>query len=217
LCVSAALLAGIHLEGRGRSPDEDATQHCLQIEALAQRVVPVSVGSWVGHTVPMPPAAIELLHPNVLEARAYEEVATGESASLLFVHCSDARDLLGHYPPVCYQARGLTLVSSAARDWTVGDATIVGMRYRFLSESPVTRSEVVVDNFMVLPNGSYGRDMEAVDAVARDRRLRRLGVAEVQVVTDGSMTDDRRDTVFRTLVKPMVPLLRCTAAATGHD
>jgi hypothetical protein len=217
VCASVLLLGAIHIEGIDRVPAPDATEHCKRIESLAKSTIPFGVGAWLGRRIPIPQAAVALLRPNALEARSYEDVTTGETASLLFVHCSDARDLLGHYPPVCYQARGLTLIGTTAHDWTIDGTTITGMRYRFASDSPVARSEVVVDNFMVLPNGRYGRDMDAVDAVARDRTLRRVGVAEVQVVTDGSMTDERRDVVFRTLVAPMVPLLRYTAAGTGHD
>jgi len=50
--------------------------------------------------------------------------------------------------------------------------------------------------------------MDAVDAVARDPRLRRLGAAEVQVVTDGAMDDGRRDEVFAELTASLAPLLR---------
>jgi hypothetical protein len=214
LCVSALLLAAIGFEAGDRAPDPDVSKHSAEINRLARTMIPFAVGDWMGRTIPMPEAAIKLLRPSALEARAYESVSTGETANLLFVHCSDARDLLGHYPPVCYQARGLTLTSSSSRDWKLDGTLVTGTRYRFLQDSPVARSEVVVDNFMVLPDGRYGRDMGSVDEVAKDRRLRRLGVAEVQVVTDGAMSETRRDEVFRTLVGPMVPLLRCTGAGT---
>jgi hypothetical protein len=59
--------------------------------------------------------------------------------------------------------------------------------------------------------------MDAVDAVARDPSLRRLGAAQVQVVTDGTMSDIRRDEVFRELVGPIVPLLNCVGDGIQHD
>ena len=140
-----------------------------------------------------------------------------ETASLLFVHCSDARDLLGHYPPVCYRARGHVLVSSAERDWLAGGTRIEGTRYRIAVDGPLARSEIVVDNFMVLPDGRFGRDMDAVDRVARDPTLRRLGVAEVQVVTDGEMPDHRRDEVVRLLAQRMTPLLQLCSSGASDD
>lgn len=215
ICVTVAMLAAIALMRRGQLPSDEVVDRAHRIEAAALSTLPLRVGEWTGESVAVPPAAVRLLRPTAIVSRAYRDTTTGETANLLFVHCADARDLLGHYPPVCYRARGHTLVSSTARDWAVSGVTLHGMRYRFAVDGAFARSEMVVDNFMVLPDGQVGRDMESVDRVARDPALRRLGVAEVQVVTNGEMSDERRDEVLRLLTQRMMPLLQvCSSGAS---
>ena len=215
VCVTVAMLAAVALMRRAQLPSDDVVARAERIDAAAKSTLPMRIGAWTGEAVSVPPAAVRLLRPTAILSRRYRDDATGGDASLLFVHCSDARDLLGHYPPVCYRARGNTLVSSAERDWTVDGVTIQGTRYRFAVDGTFARSEMVVDNFMVLPDGRFARDMESVDRVARDPALRRLGVAEVQVVTSGEMPDARRDEALRLLAQRMMPLLKlCSSGAT---
>lgn len=215
--ATLVLFAAIGVEVRSRDGSVSTTARHERIREIAKSSIPYSAGDWLGRDVPEARAAVALLRPNVLISRAYKNLRTGETASLLFVHCSDARDLIGHYPPVCYPAHGRSLESSETRDWTVGETTIRGMRYRFAGTSAVNSGESVVDNFMVLPAGGFGRDMDSVNAVAGDARLRHFGAAEVQVVTDGTMTDVRRDEVLRTLVEPSVSLLEAVGSETQHD
>jgi hypothetical protein len=213
--VTIAMLAAIGLLRTSRLPSDDVVARAERIDATAKSTLPLVIGEWRGQDVVVPPAAVRLLRPNSILSRTYREEATGGAANLLFVHCSDARDLLGHYPPVCYRARGHELVSTADRDWTVDGVQIQGTRYRFAVDGPFARSEIVVDNYMVLPDGRFGRDMDSVDRVARDPALRRLGVAEVQVVTDGEMPDGRRDEVLRLFAQRMMPLLQlCRTGAS---
>jgi hypothetical protein len=215
VCATVAMLAAIAVMRRVQLPSDDVVARAGRIEAAAQSTLPLRIGEWTGEAVPVPPAAVRLLRPTAILSRCYRDGATGGSANLLFVHCSDARDLLGHYPPVCYRARGHTLVSSADRDWVVDGVAIQGKRYRFEVDGPFARNEIVVDNFMVLPDGRFARDMESVDQVARDPELRRLGVAEVQVVTNGEMPEGRRDEALRLLAHRMMPLLQlCSSGAT---
>jgi hypothetical protein len=215
VCVTVAMIAAIAVMRQSQLPSDDVVARARRIEAAALSTLPLRVGEWTGEDVAVPPAAVRLLRPTAIMSRAYRDGATGEAASLLFVHCSDARDLLGHFPPVCYRARGHSLVSSARRDWVVNGVRIEGMRYRFAVDGAFARTEMVVDNFMVLPDSTFGRDMESVDRVARDPALRRLGVAEVQVVTGGEMPDSRRDEVLRLLTEPMMPLLQlCSSGAS---
>jgi hypothetical protein len=81
------------------------------------------------------------------------------------------------------------------------------MRYEFAGKDLETPAGIVVDNFMVLPDGSYGRDMDAVTRVAQNTGLRHFGAGQVQVLTSGAMSDQRRDEVFKEILQPIVPLL----------
>jgi len=209
--------------GRARSEDISAFDQSLQedhsrkIRDASVPAFPYSIGDWLARDVEAAAAAVALLRPNVLVNRTYRNLRTGETASLLFVQCSDARDLIGHYPPNCYPAHGMTLESAAPRDWDVAGVTVQGMRYRFASGDRTASATTVVDNFMVLPTGGFGRDMDAVDRVAEDTRLRHLGAAEVQIVTDGKWTDERRDEVLRALVGPTMPLIACVGGGVCRE
>ena len=53
----------------------------------------------------VPPEAQELLRPNAIFSRRFQR--PGEiGVHVLVVHCSDARDMIGHYPPICYPSSG---------------------------------------------------------------------------------------------------------------
>jgi uncharacterized protein DUF3485 len=217
LAAAAAvlLLAGVAVEAGARSGAADVALHHERVRRVADSAIPYSMGDWIGRDVEPAPSAVALLRPNVLLDRQYVNVATGEVATLVFVQCSDARDLIGHYPPKCYPAHGWTLEDARPRTWNVGGREIPGMRYRFRGLAG-RQSAMVVDNFMVLPTGDVGRDMDAVDAVARDVRLRELGAAEVQVVTGVDTTDERRDEVVRELVAGMLELI-ATVGEIRHE
>jgi hypothetical protein len=215
--AALGLLAALAVETRARSQPSDVASHHEHIRRVAQTAIPYSVGDWIGRDVEASPSAVALLRPNVLVERVYENARTGERANLLFVQCSDARDLIGHYPPKCYPAHGWTLKSAQARSWAIDGTTIGGMRYRFERDAASADAAMVVDNFMVLPTGRFGRDMDAVDDVARDVRLRRLGAAEVQVVTDVTATEERRDEVVRELVAATAPLIASVGDTERHE
>lgn len=162
--------------------------------------LPSHVGDWMGSDIPVPPAAVEMLHPNVIISRRYLNIATGESVQYLLVQVQDARDILGHYPPVCYRGQGWTQESAESLTESIGSVDVQGTRYSFNSTRDGRDSAIVVDNFLVLPNGKTCPDMEAVDAAAQDNRLKFFGAAQVQVVYDQAVPLKRRDEVFRTFI-----------------
>jgi hypothetical protein len=211
VAVSVLLLTAIGAEAaRRREPVDAAPQHA-RIAELAAATIPFSTGEWLGRDVEPIASSVALLRPNVLVQRAYRNRRTGETAQLLFVQCADARDLLGHFPPVCYPAHGWTLDASAPAAWDLGGVRVAGVRYRF-AKGGAEPADLVADNFMVVPETGFAPDMDAVNRAAGDTRLRALGAAEVQVLTDLRMTDARRDEVVRELVSPLLPLLRAAGA-----
>jgi hypothetical protein len=218
-CLSAALAAGIAVEVRARNRHDriDAMPRHERIRTLAESAMPRSQGDWIGRDVAPTSAAVNMLRPNVLLNLTFENLRTRETVNLCFVQCADARDLIGHFPPVCYRGNGMILEKAEERDWQIGPTRVPGMRYRFRSAEPDSGVETVVDNFMVLPVEGFARDMDAVTLAAEDTTRRHLGAAELQMVSDGSMTDERRDEIFRTLVAPTMPLLVCVGAEVQHD
>jgi hypothetical protein len=206
--VTAALLASAFAEVRSRARTAGADVHHGTVREFARTTIPFSFGDWLGSDVAADPGVLAILRPNAIVHREYRNLRTEERVTLLFVQCSDARDLLGHFPPICYPAHGLIPGPALAREWTVQDLAIPSMRYAFHENDLGSRASIVVDNFMVLPTGRVGRDMESVDRVAQDPRRRGFGAAQFQIVTPASMSDARRDQVFRELVERNLPLLR---------
>ncbi|MDY7108295.1 MAG: exosortase-associated EpsI family protein, partial [Planctomycetota bacterium] len=86
------------------APDGSAAARRVEI-AAAMEGVPFFVGDWVGEDEAVPREAQKLLRPNAILSRRYRRPG-GTWLHLLVVHCSDARDMLGHYPPICYPSAG---------------------------------------------------------------------------------------------------------------
>lgn len=194
-----------------RGTAADAVGYHAAVSGLASEL-PVVVGDWVGEDVPVMAAAVALLKPNALINRRYVNWRTGESASLLLVQVRDPRDLLGHYPPNCYPAHGYVPDGTRERDWDVQGMRIQGRQYRFSKEELEGRSKLVVDNFMVLPDGETARDMRGIDRAAQDLRHRHFGAAQIQILTEPSIGDERREEVFQTFVSACLPVIRRVAS-----
>jgi hypothetical protein len=206
--LAAALLVGVAVEKAAfHTSSADADAYHQTVRDAARRLT-LDIGPWHGFDADVTPAAIALLRPNVIINREYRNEDTGERASVLMVHCRDARDLLGHFPPVCYPAHGYTLDWTDERDWSVEEVEIRGRRYRFTKEGVPLTSELHVDNFMILPHGTFARDMEQVDEVAQGIRARFYGAAQIQVLTDPDCAPQRRDEILAELLGPYLPVIR---------
>lgn len=215
-CTSAALLVGVAVDGHARDPEIDTAEFHARVQSAVLRL-PQRLGGWTGSNQTTPSEALSILNPNAILNRRYRHAGTGETVMLLFVHCSDARDLGGHYPPVCYPANGLTAGPEEPREWRVGELTIPATRYRFVDARLTAPSETIVDNFMVVPVGGLFPDLTGVQAAARDRRKRVYGAAQVQIVTTGAMGEERRDEVVREFVEYALPLIHSLKVEGRRD
>ncbi len=172
----------------------------------AAEFAPMQIGSWTGRDTPMYPDAYGALRPNIVISRNYVNTLSAEVVDFLLVQCSDVRDLAPHYPPACYPARGLTLTRSWPRDWTVNDLNVVGMEYEFESNEFLRDDPIVVENFMVLPTGKFGRDPSDLRREI-GLRNRYFGAAEVQIVFGADVPAPRRDEIVQLMVSAYRPLL----------
>lgn len=181
--------------------------------------VPRSFGDWVGKDEPVPQAATELLRPNTILARKYVNRRTGARASLMIVHCTDARDIKGHYPPVCYPANGWEAARGEPepRNWNVNGLEIPGREYVFYSGNFTTDSGIVVYSFILRPDGAIDRDMRGLGRTAYDPRLRPYGGGQVQVLFDQSVARDARDEAFAELIAACLPAIRTVLNGVEDD
>lgn len=215
--VTAPLITGLLLGGMAMEnsthikPQNVEAFHDEAREALDQ--VPYVIGSWVGRDEAVPTEAVKLLRPNRIISRTYVDVAdVNRRASLLIVQCRDSRDMMGHYPPICYPGQGEVLISSRPRDWKAGDMTIPGTEYLFERRGHEFTSQRYVYDFMIVPGVPIIRDMDGVFRAAEDYQRRYFGAAQFQVVMSGELSQAQRDEIFDVLIGANTKTIRLLMA-----
>lgn len=198
ILASLALLAGMAAARMTRPAPEDAEPYHRQVRDAAN-ALPFQIGNWFGTDQEVTPAAIQMLQPNVLVSRRYRNIHTGRVATVLLVHCRDARDLAGHYPPVCYPAHGWATDFTTPRRWDVAGLSIDGTEYGFSFRMPTETKRMVVASFMVLPGGPILPDMTGVRHAAADYTRHFYGAAQIQLILDAGIPTAERDAIFREL------------------
>ena len=204
--IAVALLGGATADRFSVRPPADASPYHARVRD-AVKLLPMRIGDWVGKEAPPAQAAVALLRPNVILCREYESMSSEvrRTVTFLLVQCPDARDLTGHYPPICYPNQGWKLLGAEEKDWAVSGGTIRGTKYRFLRPSGGT--PVIVRNFMILPDGRFERNMGAVDKASQNVERRFYGAGQVQVSMDESIPPSERDEIFETLVAGNWPVI----------
>lgn len=179
-------------------------------------------GRWVGEPVPVPYEAIEILRPNVIQSvRFFHEVGgvrDGRTFGIMLVHCRDARELIGHYPPICYPSQGWEMIDAEPLDWqTIGTLEPVGTQYDMMMASFESFSRQSVGNTMVIPQLGFARDMEPLREAGEDLRRRFLGAAQVQFIFDSNGTpQSERERLGRLVLEHYAPLLKLVAEGPGQ-
>ncbi len=154
--------------------------------------LPVRSGVWVSMDIKATEGAVKLLRPNVLLQRRWTNLETGLWVEVLLVHCGDARDMLGHYPPVCYPGQGWQ--SAGKGEWPT---EIDGKAYRlpeyeFVTNHGATVEGRLVRDGMLLPGVGLGHDMNDVMQASRNVERRAMGAGQFQVIFDRRVTADVR-------------------------
>jgi hypothetical protein len=210
LAAVALLLAiGAHRLITGHRPADVAPYHAAIRDAVAK--VPTRIDGWVGQDVPMPVQATAVLRPNAVISRHYLNVENGSSAGMVFVHCSDAHDMAGHFPLRCYPARGWEVASAEPRDWQIGDLCVSGTEYHFTRTQGAAGNErketLIVANCLMRPGHRMFRDMNGMARDVVGAGGQATGAAQVQVYFDESMPQDQREKTVVTLLGGIRPVL----------
>ncbi|MDP9174824.1 MAG: EpsI family protein [Planctomycetota bacterium] len=221
--ASVLMLIGMISEARTHIKPADADEHLAQskqaIDGIPTTIIGPTGNIWSGTDEVVPASATQLLRPNTILSRQYvKHGADGQSVALLIVHCSDARDLQGHYPHNCYPAQGQDEISQEQRAWHLKDMDIPGIEYHFAGEQ--LGAERIVYNFFVTPavpgalvshpelNGVICPDIDSVYKSGEDYQRRYYGAAEFQMVSSAPMTRDQRDQAFVDLLTPIEDVIR---------
>lgn len=213
--LAVVLLAVIAVAATARPKPGDAEPyHARMREAV--RNVPREINGWTSRDTEVPPAAQKLLKPNALLTRIYKDPATGEEVTFVLVQTRDARDMIGHYPPVCYRGSGYNLDSEKAKTWTVGSKTLSGTEYVFSYARPTGPYRMVIDNLIVLPGGDYAADMDEVRKLASDHTRHFFGAGQIQVITRHDLSEEERAKLFNMVMGANLPLLEALGSAEAE-
>jgi hypothetical protein len=223
--AAAVLLIGAGVEGRHfRPPPDTSAYRARVIAAAADDQFPLNLGDWRGTAVPEDVAAVKLLHPIVMISRQYHGIANDDRGNVndeyvgfLFVDCGDARDTVGHYPPICYPSQGWRLELSTQRDWKLPNRVIHGAEYTFVRGTFDGSGKLTVDNFFILPSEGTVADRTDVITAAGDLQRRFYGVAQVQLVFQGDPSAEEREQAFTELVGPMDHLIQTVENAGPQE
>ncbi|MEQ8317107.1 MAG: exosortase-associated EpsI family protein [Phycisphaerales bacterium] len=179
------------------------------IEAL-----PVTIEGYRGVDRQPLAASVELLRPNKLLQRQYEHPLTGATFSILVVHCGDVRDMMGHYPPVCYPSNGWDVIEAEGESIERSrGGPIPVTRYRVTRDDGTASFARVIANTFVVPRADspLGRDDGVLDTVTRTRWSSGLGAAQVQIITDAQMDGQTRERIERAVADELQGLIDAVA------
>ena len=216
LFVTASMLGGIVLFGRSAENIAEANEYHLRIEA-AVKSIPTKIGDWEGVDMELPPEAVALLKPNAVCSRHYVNRKSGVSAVLLLIQCRTARDMLGHYPPVCYKSNGFQMRSSEEQVWHAEDLDVEAMEYEFFQAFPTRMETVVVGNVLILPDGRFVRDMDTIRSMAGDHVKQAFGAAQMQLRVSSKieLLPEQRSAIYEEFLGEIRDVIR--AIATGVE
>ena len=212
---SLVLLSGVALE-RGLRPRPDDAEGYHTAVRQAVEAVPRKIDSWVGQDTEVQQGAKALLKPNALLSRHYENRATGQAVEFMIVHCRQAGDMAGHYPPNCYpNTGGWQLKQSRPMKWRSRDLEVPGMEYDFFQSRPGQTYRMTVANVIALPDGSTAQSMEGVRSVAADYLKRFYGAGQLQMIFHSGIPAEDRQEIIERFLSEVHPVL--SAIYSGGD
>lgn len=197
--LTTGLLAGAGIDMLSRPGRRHAEPFHRRVREAALNV-PLQIGDWTGTDHQVAVAVTKLLRPNVIIERRYENKKLGLSVGFLLVQCKDARDMGGHYPPVCYPGSGYELEEARDDTWIIagkdGQRPLPVREYYFVKSRGAMIDEIYVANLVIMPDGRILRDVSAVRAAEADRARRFFGAAQIQLVFSASIPQEQRRAIF---------------------
>jgi hypothetical protein len=203
----------------------DVPDDAPQKQAIAQAVddLPIFIGRWIGVDVEdrestIPREAQKLLKPNAYRQLRY--TGGGPTVFVLIVHCSDARDMIGHYPPICYPSAGWEESDPANRDLTLSVSGIPFpvREYGFKGYREGGREEIIrIFDAFVLPDGTVTREIDDINRQSERLSVSVQGVAQLQVITSGRVSADEAVVAAEEILGGMSGLFAALGASANTD
>src|SRR5262245_46366259 len=211
--LCAAILVALLIRGGVSAGRPLGTNDYRARVRAALEAIPYKIGPAVGLDVPPTPAAQKLLSPNKIIERRYIDPTTGAGFSILIVHCGDVRDMIGHFPPVCYPANGWRARGASSLELEINGEHANAVRYEFSRLDEVIERRMSVLNFFVIPEegATFFPSMDAVERASRSSETGGLGVAQVQIVVPEESGQQWQQTIVRETLAAISPALRTIA------
>ena len=207
IVVALLVLAGVTAERLSYASPEDAEPYHQRV-AEAANAVPRQIGPWLGTDTEVTRSAVQLLRPNAIISRKYIHQKTGERVNLMIVHCKRARDMGGHYPPICYPANGWEADRTRRLTWRVRGDELRIAEYTFARDMATGSARIRVLNTLVLPGGTVTTKMDRVRSAAADYQRRIYGAGQFQLIFPDGQDRERRKAVFARFYKHLQPVVK---------
>ncbi|MGH7213913.1 MAG: hypothetical protein ACREIT_04040 [Tepidisphaeraceae bacterium] len=193
--------------------EDSETTHTASAEEAIAGQVPFIIDTWTGREDQIPAAAQQLLKPNAILSRTYVDNDPAmnhyREAAFLIVQCRDSRDMIGHYPPICYKAHGEKMEGPGKqRKWQFDDLPIHGMEYEFSRHANGRTYKRIVYNFLIVPGRQIVPDMDGLLAASEYRYQRYYGAAQFQLVMSAQLPREERDEIFKALIGRNINVIR---------
>lgn len=174
--------------------------------------IPLEVGGWIGRVVPLPQSATSLLNPNAIIAHEYFHKDKRVVATLMIVQCRDARDMGGHYPPVCYPANGWTdLYDGEVQTYTIDEHDL--RIYGFRRVAGKIEREIIIYGLFALPTGEITTSMRDVRQLSADYGLRKYGAAQLQIMIQGEVDIEEHSWILEDMYEIARPAIQAVLDA----
>ena len=211
--ICAAVLCALVVVGGISAGRPSGTNDYRARVRAALDAIPYKIGPAVGVDSEPTAAAVKLLSPNKIIERRYVDPGTGGSFTLLIVHCGDVRDMIGHYPPICYPAHGWKSAAAAPVDIELNGERARAFNYDFSRHDELFERRMSVLNFFVIPEqgATIFDDMKAVERASRSSEVGGLGVAQVQIVMGEDTNLQWREMVVRETLHAITPAVKAIA------
>ena len=218
--LSLALLAGLAVAlPTYTEPNGSADVRRAEI-AYAMSQVPWLIGRWVGEGAEVPREAQKLLRPNSILSRVYRR-PHGPQVHVLLVHCNDARDMQGHYPPICYPSSGYVPLDTSHEENVVLQAAgceIPVHTYAFERMRDRTSVERIrVFNAFILPDGTVSRSIDDINRQSERATIASLGVAQLQIITPADSSLEEAVEAGNEILAGMTALLEALRVADAGE
>jgi exosortase len=179
--------------------------------------LPMRFGPWVGTDIPIPSGAQRILTPNAVLCRDVSSLEGDGRATFILVHCADLRDMVGHWPPVCYRADGWEREEGLPREIEIagdGRPTLRSLRHRFARfREDGSPERIEVWTAFLAPRAEPTGDLEALRARSGSRGTSSLGIAQLQVGVPVTIPEEEREQLVRAILSEVPdPLVRALSA-----